>query len=64
MQAINEHHLMNYANTSCHSSRLLQRRMAGYAYLFKYIIIGDSATGKSCLLLQVRVNVAMYELGQ
>ena len=28
--------------------------MAGYAYLFKYIIIGDSATGKSCLLLQAR----------
>ena len=26
--------------------------MAGYAYLFKYIIIGDSAVGKSCLLLQ------------
>lgn len=24
----------------------------GYAYLFKYIIIGDSAVGKSCLLLQ------------
>lgn len=26
--------------------------MSGYAYLFKYIIIGDSAVGKSCLLLQ------------
>lgn len=26
--------------------------MAGYAFLFKYIIIGDSAVGKSCLLLQ------------
>eukprot|EP00047_Mylnosiga_fluctuans_P020496 m.92984 g.92984 ORF g.92984 m.92984 type:complete len:219 (+) comp8526_c0_seq3:181-837(+) len=25
---------------------------ASYAYLFKYIIIGDSAVGKSCLLLQ------------
>lgn len=24
----------------------------GYSYLFKYIIIGDSAVGKSCLLLQ------------
>ncbi len=23
-----------------------------YSYLFKYIIIGDSAVGKSCLLLQ------------
>ncbi|KAH8863323.1 GTP-binding protein YPTC4 [Schistosoma japonicum] len=23
-----------------------------YAYLFKYIIIGDTAVGKSCLLLQ------------
>eukprot|EP00056_Hartaetosiga_gracilis_P020323 m.18788 g.18788 ORF g.18788 m.18788 type:complete len:219 (-) comp8359_c0_seq1:149-805(-) len=26
--------------------------MSSYAYLFKYIIIGDSAVGKSCLLLQ------------
>jgi small GTP-binding protein len=26
--------------------------MSGYTYLFKYIIIGDSACGKSCLLLQ------------
>ena len=23
-----------------------------YSYLFKYIIIGDTAVGKSCLLLQ------------
>ena len=23
-----------------------------YAYVFKYIIIGDSSVGKSCLLLQ------------
>eukprot|EP00124_Ichthyophonus_hoferi_P004031 Ihof_evm3s399 gene=Ihof_evmTU3s399 len=26
--------------------------MAGYAFLFKYIIIGDTGVGKSCLLLQ------------
>lgn len=26
--------------------------MSAYSYLFKYIIIGDSAVGKSCLLLQ------------
>jgi Ras-related protein Rab-2A len=26
--------------------------MAGYNYLFKLIIIGDSGVGKSCLLLQ------------
>eukprot|EP00128_Syssomonas_multiformis_P018466 Colp12_sorted_trinity150504_noHs@1113 len=26
--------------------------MAGYAYLMKYIIIGDTGVGKSCLLLQ------------
>jgi Ras-related protein Rab-2A len=26
--------------------------MAGYSYLFKYIIIGDTCVGKSCLLLQ------------
>jgi len=26
--------------------------MASYAYLFKYIIIGDTGVGKSCLLLQ------------
>lgn len=26
--------------------------MSNYSYLFKYIIIGDSAVGKSCLLLQ------------
>eukprot|EP00127_Corallochytrium_limacisporum_P006352 Clim_evm63s225 gene=Clim_evmTU63s225 len=26
--------------------------MAGYSYLFKYIIIGDTGVGKSCLLLQ------------
>ena len=23
-----------------------------YAYLFKYIIVGDTSVGKSCLLLQ------------
>ena len=26
--------------------------MASYTYLFKYIIVGDSSVGKSCLLLQ------------
>jgi len=26
--------------------------MTSYAYLFKYIIIGDTGVGKSCLLLQ------------
>eukprot|EP00331_Platyophrya_macrostoma_P030609 CAMPEP_0176456638 /NCGR_PEP_ID=MMETSP0127-20121128/31413_1 /TAXON_ID=938130 /ORGANISM="Platyophrya macrostoma, Strain WH" /LENGTH=216 /DNA_ID=CAMNT_0017846647 /DNA_START=45 /DNA_END=695 /DNA_ORIENTATION=- len=26
--------------------------MSGYSYLFKYIIIGDAAVGKSCLLMQ------------
>jgi len=26
--------------------------MSNFTYLFKYIIIGDSAVGKSCLLLQ------------
>ena len=26
--------------------------MAGYSYLFKFIIIGDTCVGKSCLLLQ------------
>ena len=26
--------------------------MASYSYVFKYIIIGDSSVGKSCLLLQ------------
>lgn len=26
--------------------------MSSYSYLFKYIIIGDSAVGKSCILLQ------------
>jgi Ras-related protein Rab-2A len=26
--------------------------MSGYSYLFKYIIIGDTGVGKSCLLLQ------------
>jgi len=26
--------------------------MASYAYTFKYIIVGDSSVGKSCLLLQ------------
>eukprot|EP00055_Hartaetosiga_balthica_P005009 m.14019 g.14019 ORF g.14019 m.14019 type:complete len:218 (+) comp4241_c0_seq1:51-704(+) len=30
--------------------------MTSYAYLFKYIIIGDSAVGKSCLLLQFTDN--------
>jgi len=30
--------------------------MSGYAYLFKYIIIGDTGVGKSCLLLQVLVD--------
>ena len=27
--------------------------MSDYAYLFKYIIIGDSNVGKSCLMLQL-----------
>lgn len=27
-------------------------RMAAFHYLFKFIVIGDSAVGKSCLLLQ------------
>jgi Ras-related protein Rab-2A len=27
-----------------------------YAYLFKYIIIGDTGVGKSCLLLQFIEN--------
>ena len=26
--------------------------MASYAYVFKYIVVGDSSVGKSCLLLQ------------
>ena len=26
--------------------------MSSYAYVFKYIIVGDSSVGKSCLLLQ------------
>lgn len=26
--------------------------MSSYSYLFKYIIIGDTGVGKSCLLLQ------------
>jgi Ras-related protein Rab-2A len=26
--------------------------MASYEYIFKYIIVGDSSVGKSCLLLQ------------
>ena len=26
--------------------------MASYQYVFKYIIVGDSSVGKSCLLLQ------------
>merc|ERR1712224_212163 len=33
------------------SPRLRQAQMS-YAYLFKYIIIGDTGVGKSCLLLQ------------
>ncbi|KAJ1725569.1 Ras- protein Rab-2-B [Coemansia erecta] len=30
--------------------------MSSYAYLFKYIIIGDTGVGKSCLLLQFTDN--------
>ena len=26
--------------------------MSSYAYVFKYIIVGDSSVGKSCLLLK------------
>ena len=26
--------------------------MASYSYVFKYIVVGDSSVGKSCLLLQ------------
>lgn len=32
--------------------RLLCAHVMSYAYLFKFIIIGDSGVGKSCLLLQ------------
>jgi len=31
---------------------ILHRRIMSYSYLFKYIIIGDTGVGKSCLLLQ------------
>ena len=31
-------------------------KMASYSYLFKFIIIGDSNVGKSCLLLQFTDN--------
>ena len=31
---------------------LLEFGKMSYAYLFKYIIIGDTGVGKSCLLLQ------------
>ena len=36
------------APTLLHSSRICGGMGIGYAYLFKYIIIGDSAVGKSC----------------
>lgn len=31
---------------------IFKKRKMSYAYLFKYIIIGDTGVGKSCLLLQ------------
>lgn len=34
------------------AARLNQAEIMSYAYLFKYIIIGDTGVGKSCLLLQ------------
>lgn len=37
-------------NVEVITHNLLQ--MTSYAYLFKYIIIGDTGVGKSCLLLQ------------
>lgn len=30
--------------------------MASYSYLFKYIIVGDSNVGKSCLMLRFTDN--------
>jgi len=32
--------------------QVANERIVGYKYIFKYIIIGDSSVGKSCLLLQ------------
>ena len=34
-------------------TQAIQPIAMAYAYLFKYIIIGDTGVGKSCLLLQV-----------
>jgi len=35
--------------------------MAEFAYLFKFIIIGDASVGKSCLLLQFLKNTFKEE---
>eukprot|EP01119_Soliformovum_irregulare_P010013 TRINITY_DN2424_c0_g1_i7.p1 TRINITY_DN2424_c0_g1~~TRINITY_DN2424_c0_g1_i7.p1 ORF type:complete len:157 (-),score=6.39 TRINITY_DN2424_c0_g1_i7:363-833(-) len=39
-------------NSNTRNENRLNSRIMSYDYLFKYIIIGDSGVGKSCLLLQ------------
>ena len=49
------HHSCTESNTSPQSLSLSPHACCAhrsYAYLFKYIIIGDTGVGKSCLLLQ------------
>ena len=43
---------MSAALVCCLALRALADGAMSYAYLFKYIIIGDTGVGKSCLLLQ------------
>ena len=42
---------MQSEDSTAHSQRGQAAAMS-YAFLFKYIIIGDTGVGKSCLLLQ------------
>ena len=43
----------SYVNGITQSRSRTPQQAMSYAYLFKYIIIGDTGVGKSCLLLQV-----------
>jgi small GTP-binding protein len=47
-----EHFECRGGYTEARHTMATQRGGGGYAFLFKYIIIGDTGVGKSCLLLQ------------
>ena len=51
MREIKRANIIIFQNKIVNKKILIKNKMS-YNFLFKYIIIGDTAVGKSCLLLQ------------